>query len=85
MTLTSVLIRSLLEDDVWYEINMKKNGRHAAHLGNYRIVTGLYIGFWVGLWRGSRALKKKKNSENATTILLDRIAGQLDNPNNGQS
>ena len=86
MTLTSVLIRSLLEDDVWYEINMKKNGRHAVHLGNYRIVAGLYIGFWVGLWTGIRALKKQtKNSENAITILLGRIASQIhrmDNPNN---
>ena len=85
MTLTSVLIRSLLEDDVWYEINMKKNGRHAVHRGNFRIAIGLYIGFLVGLWRGIRALKKKKNSENAITILLGRIASQIhrmDNPNN---
>ena len=58
---------------------------NAVHGGISRIVTGLYIGFWVGLWRGIRALLKKKNSKKAITILLDRLAGQInrmDNPNN---
>ena len=61
---------------------MKNNGRHAVHRGNSRIVIGLYTGFGVGLRRGIRALKKKENYENAITILLDRIAAQINRMEN---